>query len=110
MTVEGVRAGSHSFAFTPPESAVPHFTLDAVLAGPHFAFTWISSRGSIPALTSPTWNTASVPLNTGAHAAGGPDRGAVAPAHLSPLQWQLMSSWMLAHRATRRGRRHRARS
>ena len=39
MTVEAFGLDSHMlFAFTPPESAVPHFTLDAVLAGPHFAF------------------------------------------------------------------------
>lgn len=42
-----------------------------------------------------------VPL-TGAHAAAGRIEG-LSPAHLSPLQWQLMSSWMLAHRADEAG-------
>ena len=39
MTVEAFGLDSHMcFAFTPPGSAVPHFTVDSVLAGPHYAF------------------------------------------------------------------------
>ena len=39
LAVPMIGLDSHMvFAFTAPDSAVPHFTLDSVLAGPHFAF------------------------------------------------------------------------
>ena len=39
MTVEAFGLDSHMcFAFTPATSPVPHFTVDSVLAGPHYAF------------------------------------------------------------------------
>ena len=39
IVVPAIQLDSHMlFAFTPPTSAVPHFTLDAVQAGDHYAF------------------------------------------------------------------------
>ena len=39
LAVEPIQLDSHMlFAFTPGDSAVPHFTLDSVKAGEHFAF------------------------------------------------------------------------
>ena len=39
LSVEPIQLDSHMlFAFTPGDSAVPHFTLDSVKAGEHFAF------------------------------------------------------------------------
>ena len=102
MTVEAFGLDSHMlFAFTPPESAVPHFTLDAVLAGPHFAFHLDLIPRLDPGAHLAYLEHCFVPL-TGAHAAAGRIEG-LSPAHLSPLQWQLMSSWMLAHRADEAG-------
>ncbi len=98
MTVEAFGLDSHMcFAFTPATSTVPHFTVDAVLAGPHYAF----HLDLIPRL-DPGANLAYIdhcygPL-TEVHDVVGEIKG-LTPAHLSPRQWQLMSAWMLAHRA-----------
>ncbi|MCQ3806692.1 MAG: hypothetical protein OXB92_11695 [Acidimicrobiaceae bacterium] len=102
MTVEAFGLDSHMcFAFTPPHSPVPHFTVDSVLAGPHYAF----HLDLIPRL-DPGANLAYIdhcygPL-TETHDAVVEMEG-LAPAHLSPRQWQLMSAWMLAHRADEDG-------
>ena len=102
MTVEAFGLDSHMcFAFTPGSSPVPHFTVDSVLAGPHYAF----HLDLIPRV-DPGANLAYIdhcygPL-TEAHREAGHIQG-LAPAHLSPRQWQLMSSWMLAHRADEDG-------
>ena len=102
MTVEAFGLDSHMlFAFAPPESAVPHFTLDAVLAGPHYAFHLDLIPRVDPGAHLAYLNHCFVPL-TEAHAAAGRIEG-LSPAHLTPLQWQLMSSWMLAHRADEPG-------
>ncbi|WP_420638458.1 hypothetical protein [Candidatus Poriferisocius sp.] len=98
MTVEAFGLDSHMcFAFAPPTSAVPHFTVDSVLAGPHYAF----HLDMIPRVDAGA-NLAYIdhcygPL-TETHAATQEIPG-LTPAHLSPRQWQLMSAWMLAHRA-----------
>ena len=99
LTVEAFSLDSHMcFAFTPATSPVPHFTVDSVLAGPHYAF----HLDLIPRL-DPGANLAYIdhcygPLNE-THAQVENMLG-LSPAHLSPRQWQLMSAWMLAHRAT----------
>ena len=102
MTVEAFGLDSHMcFAFTPAQSAVPHFTVDSVLAGPHYAF----HLDLIPRL-DPGANLAYIdhcygPL-TETHDTVVEMEG-LTPAHLSPRQWQLMSAWMLAHRADEDG-------
>ena len=102
MTVEAFGLDSHMcFAFTPSESAVPHFTVDSVLAGPHYAF----HLDLIPRV-DPGANLAYIdhcygPL-TEIHDETMQIEG-LTPAHLSPRQWQLMSAWMLAHRADEDG-------
>ena len=102
MAVEAFGLDSHMvFAFTPSESAVPHFTLDSVLAGPHYAFHLDLIPRMDPGAHLAYLNHCFVPL-TEAHAAAGLLEG-LSPAHLSPLQWQLMSAWMLAHRADEGG-------
>ncbi|WP_419918813.1 hypothetical protein [Candidatus Poriferisocius sp.] len=98
MTVEAFGLDSHMcFAFTPATSPVPHFTVDSVLAGPHYAF----HLDLIPRL-DPGANLTYIdhcygPL-TEVHGTTQEIQG-LTPAHLSPRQWQLMSAWMLAHRA-----------
>lgn len=102
MTVEAFGLDSHMlFAFSPPQSAVPHFTLDALLAGPHYAFHLDLIPRVDPGAHLAYLNHCFVPLSE-AHAAAGRLEG-LSPAHLSPLQWQLMSAWMLAHRADEAG-------
>ena len=102
MTVEAFGLDSHMcFAFTPAQSPVPHFTVDSVLAGPHYAF----HLDLIPRL-DPGANLAYIdhcygPL-TEVHDRVVQSEG-LTPAHLSPRQWQLMSAWMLAHRADEDG-------
>ena len=102
MTVEAFGLDSHMcFAFTPAQSPVPHFTVDSVLAGPHYAF----HLDLIPRL-DPGANLAYIdhcygPL-TEVHDRVAQSEG-LTPAHLSPRQWQLMSAWMLAHRADEDG-------
>jgi hypothetical protein len=98
MTVAPISLDSHMmFAFTPPESAVPHFTVDSVQNADSFAF----HLDLIPR------------VDLGAHLAYMDhcftpltevrDRGmaldGLSPAHLAPRQWALMSEWMMAHRA-----------
>ena len=102
MTVEAFGLDSHMcFAFTPPSSAVPHFTVDSVLAGPHYAF-----HLDLMPRVDPGANLAYIdhcfgPLGE-AHSRAAEIDG-LTPAHLSRRQWQLMSAWMLAHRADEDG-------
>lgn len=99
LVVAPIQLDSHMlFAFTPGDSAVPHFTLDSVMAGEHFAF----HLDLIPRLdlgaNLPYINEAFAPL-TEAFEAGNAIEG-LTPAHLSPKQNAIMSPWMLAKRAT----------
>lgn len=85
------------FAFTPPTSPLPHFTLDSVQAGPGYAYHLdLVPRVDLAA------NLAY------ADAVYGPltrvfdeecARPGLQPARLSPRQRALMSPWMLAHHA-----------
>ncbi len=98
MTVDAFGLDSHMiFAFTPPDSAVPHFTLDSVLAGPHYAFHLDLIPRVDPGAHLAYLNHCFGPLTEAHDALAG--IGGLSPAHLSPLQWQLMSAWMLACRA-----------
>lgn len=86
------------FAFTPPASAVPHFTLDSVLAGPHFAFHLdLIPRVDLGANLD-YMNATLQPLTSEFDAAKKIE--GLTPAHLSPRQYAIMSPWMLAYRAT----------
>ena len=99
IVVPPIQLDSHMmFAFTPSDSAVPHFTLDSVRAGDHHAF----HLDLIPR------------LDLGAHLAymdacftpltpafeRGQAMSGLSPAQLSPRQYAIMSPWMLAKRAT----------
>ena len=102
MTVEAFGLDSHMcFAFTPPSSAVPHFTVDSVLAGPHYAFHLDLMPRVDPGANLAYIDHCFVPLSE-AHSRAAEIDG-LTPAHLSRRQWQLMSAWMLAHRADEDG-------
>jgi len=99
LTVDPIQLDSHMlFAFTPGSSAVPHFTLDSVKAGEHFAF----HLDLIPRLDLGAnlqyMDEVFGPL-TAAHEAGSAIEG-LSKAHLSPRQYAIMSPWMLANRAS----------
>lgn len=99
LSVPMIGLDSHMvFAFTAPDSAVPHFTLDSVLAGPHFAF----HLDLIPRVDLGA-NLAYIdevlhPL-TGLVESAREIEG-LTRAHLSPRQLAIMSPWMLAYRAS----------
>ncbi len=98
MTVEQFGLDSHMmFAFTPAESAVPHFTVDSVMAGPHYAFHLDLIPRVDPGANLAYLDHCFGPL-TESHDSVAEIEG-LTPAHLAPRQWQLMSAWMLAHRA-----------
>ena len=99
LAVEPIQLDSHMlFAFTPGSSAVPHFTLDSVKAGEHFAFHLdLIPRLDLGAHLS-YMDEVFGPL-TEAHGAGSAIEG-LSRAHLSPRQHAIMSPWMLANRAT----------
>ncbi len=102
MTVETIGLDSHMvFAFSPPQSAVPHFTVDSVLAGSHYAFHLDLIPRVDPGAHLAYLRHCYEPL-TEARGAAAQIEG-LTPAHLSELQWQLMSAWMLAHRADEAG-------
>ena len=102
MTVEAFGLDSHMcFAFTPSQSPVPHFTVDSVLAGPHYAFHLDLIPRLDPGANLDYIDHCYGPL-TEVHDQVVQSEG-LTPAHLSPRQWQLMSAWMLAHRADEDG-------
>ncbi len=86
------------FCFTPAASPVPHFTLDAVHAGGHYAFHLDLIPKVDLAVNLPYMRDVYLPL-TAAHDEVKALPG-LTPAHLSPMQLGVMSPWMLAHRAT----------
>lgn len=99
LAVAPIGLDSHMlFAFTPGSSAVPHFTLDSVKAGEHFAF----HLDLIPRLDLGAnlqyMDEVFGPL-TDAYDSGSAIEG-LSKAHLSPRQHAIMSPWMLANRAS----------
>ncbi len=98
LPVPPIGLDSHMiFAFTAPDSPLPHFTLDSVLAGPHFAFHLdLIPRVDLGANLAYI-NELFEPL-TAVFDATKQIEG-LTPAHLSPRQYALMSPWMLAYRA-----------
>ncbi len=99
ITVEMMQLDSHMlFAFTPPESPIPHFTLDSVLAGPTFAFHLdLIPRTDLGANLA-YLDAAFHPL-TDEYQKARQIEG-LAEARLSPRQYAIMSPWMLVNRAT----------
>lgn len=99
ITVPPIGLDSHMFfAFTPPERATPHFTLDSVMAGPSFAFHLdLIPRVDLGANLA-YMNEVFMPLTANFDQAKKIE--GLTPAHLSPRQYALMSPWMLAYRAT----------
>lgn len=99
IAVPPINMDSHMFfAFTSPDSAVPHFTLDSVFAGGHFAFHLdLIPRVDLGANLA-YMNHNFVPLTASFDEAKKID--GLTAAHLSPLQYALMSPWMLAYRAS----------
>jgi len=105
LTVPMIQLDSHMmFAFTPPTSPVPHFTLDSVAGAPGedgdptFAF----HLDLIPKVDLGAHlgylRHCFEPLTATREAAGA--NPGLSPAHLSPTQYAVMSAWMLVHRAT----------
>ena len=108
LTVDMIGLDSHMmYAFTSLDSPVPHFTLDSVLVGGppgaeappeplafHIDLNPRVDPGVHPAYLEHCY----VPLNkvrSDALALEG-----LVPANLDPLQWQVMSAWMMANRAS----------
>lgn len=86
------------FAFTPPDSLAPHFTLDSVLAGPHFAFHLdLIPRVDLGANLA-YLNAVFQPLTAAFEEAKQLD--GLSAAVLSPRQYAIMSPWMMAYRAS----------
>lgn len=105
MTAAPIMLDSHMlFAFTPPGSAVPHFTLDSVQAGNPatgevFHAFHLDLVPRVDLMTNLAYlDAVYVPLTEAFDAAH--DTDGLTPAHLSRRQWAVMSPWMLAHRAT----------
>ncbi|CAA0081953.1 Uncharacterised protein [Zhongshania aliphaticivorans] len=99
IVVPALQLDSHMvFAFTPSDSAVPHFTVDSVCAGEHHAF----HLDLIPRMDLGSqltyMNEVFLPL-TESWERGSSIEG-LSRAHLSPRQLGIMSPWMLANRAT----------
>ena len=107
ITVPMIGLDSHMlYAFTPAESPVPHFTLDSVQTqlppeaggGEVLAFHIDLNPRIDPGINPAYLQHCYVPLNEAR--ARGLAIGGVTAADLQPLQWQVMSSWMMANRAT----------
>jgi hypothetical protein len=86
------------FAFADAASPLPHFTLDAVLAGEHHAFHCdLMPRADLGAHL-PYLDAVFTPLSDTYEAVAG--LAGLTPAVIGRRQWAVMSPWMLAYRAT----------
>lgn len=86
------------FAFTPSDTAIPHFTVDSVQSGDHMAFhlDLIPRLDLAIHLAYMDWAFAGV---NEAFSAASAIEG-LSPAHISPRQRAVMSPWMVVNRAT----------
>jgi hypothetical protein len=98
IVVPAIQLDSHMvFAFMPSDSAVPHFTVDSVCAGPHFAYHLdLIPRADLGSRLS-YMNEVYQPLTEACQIARTTE--GLSPAVLAPRQWAIMSPWMLASRA-----------
>lgn len=98
MTVPAFGLDSHMiFAFTPPDSPVPHFTLDSVMNATDFAFHLdliprVDLGANLDYLMA-----VYAPLDELFESTSKIE--GLTPARLGPTQYALMSPWMLAYRA-----------
>lgn len=99
MTVPFIGLDSHMvYAFTAPDSPVPHFTLDSVCNGDTFAFHLdLTPRVDLGANLNYI-NAVHQPL-TELYTAARSIEG-LTPANIAPRQYAVMSPWMLVYRAT----------
>ncbi len=99
IVVPQIQLDSHMlYGFMPADSAVPHFTLDSVKAGEHFAFHLdLTPRVDLGAHTN-YLNQVFWPLTDQFNAAEAIE--GIEHAHITPRQRAIMSPWMLVHRAT----------
>lgn len=99
MSVEMIGLDSHMlYAHTPSTSAVPHFTLDSICTGDEFAFHLDLPPRVDPGANLRYLDFVYAPLNDVRAATVALD--GLSPAHISPRQWSIMSSWMIVQRAT----------
>ena len=99
LSVPMIQLDSHMvFCFTGPENPLPHFTLDAVHAGEHYAFHLdLIPRMDLAcnyAYTKEIYDPLNKVFQEGKQIEG------LSEAVLSPTQISVMSPWMLAYRAT----------
>lgn len=99
LWVDQIGLDSHMiFAFTKPESAVPHWTFDSVENKPIYAFHLdLIPRvdiGSHHLYMDTVYGPLTEPFDTGRATEG------LSEAQLTPRQRSIMSQWMLAYRAT----------
>lgn len=99
LVVPPIGLDSHMiFAFTKPESHIPHFTLDSVMAGPYFAFHLdLIPRADLGAnlkYMNAVFDNLTPIFDEAKKIEG------LTPAQLGPKQYALMSPWMLAYRAS----------
>jgi len=85
------------FAFMPSSSPVPHFTLDSVQHGDHFAFH-LDLIPRVDLGANYTYSKWAYGALTGPHEQASAIEG-LEPAHISPMQRSIMSPWMMVNRA-----------
>ncbi|WP_144121190.1 hypothetical protein [Catellatospora sichuanensis] len=99
LVVPMIHLDSHMiFAFTPEDSAVPHFTLDSVYGGSYHAFHLDLIPRADLAAHLPYLDAAFHPLTPVFEAASAAE--GLSPAAVGPRQRAIMSPWMLVNRAT----------
>ncbi|MEU8804386.1 hypothetical protein [Spirillospora sp. NPDC048819] len=98
LTVEQIGMDSHMiFAFTPADSAVPHFTLDSVMAGGYLAYHIDLVQRADLACHLEYLNAVYQPLTPAFEEVR--ERFGPSTAAIGPRQHAMMSPWMLVNRA-----------